>query len=105
MKRESRWRRAGKPPARTYGLALAAFCLLLITGCGKKGPPLPPLRHGPERVTALACVQRGKQILLTGLLPDKSQDGGPLVPLREIRVFRLDRGGLAGPGITGRTGQ
>jgi hypothetical protein len=83
-----------------------AACLALAAGCGKKGPPLPPLRHGPDRVTSLACKQRGKLILLTGILPDKNQDGGPLAPLQELRLFRADRGGLAtGPGMSGRSGQ
>jgi fibronectin type 3 domain-containing protein len=84
---------------------LAGSALTLAAGCGKKGPPLPPLRHGPERVTSLACHQKGRQILVTGVLPDKSQSGEPMAPIQELRVFRLDRGIPSVPGVRGRAEQ
>jgi len=78
--------------------------LLLGSGCGKKGPPLPPLKRGPDRVTAVSARQEGKSVVLSGLMPEHSQDGGPLAPIEEVRVFRLDRGGFAGvPGPGGRS--
>ena len=66
---------------------------------------MPPLRRGPDRVTSLSCRQRGLQILLSGTLPDKNQDGGPLAAIQEVRIIRLNRGGLTGPGMVGRSGQ
>jgi hypothetical protein len=87
------------------GLLVAAG-LLASSGCGKKGPPLPPLRHGPGPVTELSAHQRGKQVILTGLLPDRNQDGAPVAGIQEIRVFRSDRRAQAsGPGGSKRSGQ
>ncbi|HEV8374902.1 MAG TPA: hypothetical protein VGR38_01570, partial [Candidatus Polarisedimenticolia bacterium] len=80
--------------------------LLADSGCGKKGPPLAPLRRGPERITAVSARQEGKTVVLTGLLPDKSQTGSPVAPLAEVKIFRLDRGGLSGvPGANVRSFQ
>ena len=87
------------------GLLLAAG-LLAAAGCGKKGPPLPPLRHGPGPVTDLSARQRGKQVILTALLPDRNQDGGPLAGIQELRVFRSDRRApAAGLGASKRSSQ
>jgi hypothetical protein len=78
--------------------------LLAALACGKKGPPLAPLLKGPDRVSSLACKQQGEEVLLTAVLPDKNQDGGPLAAIQEVRIFRLE-GGL-GQGLTsGRTAQ
>ena len=84
----------GAPPL-VLPILLAAL-LLPAAGCGKKGPPLAPLRHGPDRVSGLSCRQKGEQVILTGLLPDRNQDGGPVAEIREVRVFRMERGGLTG---------
>jgi hypothetical protein len=70
--------------------------VLLGVGCGKKGPPLPPLKRGPDRITGVSARQEGNEVVLVGLLPAHSQDGGPLTPITEVLVYRLDRGGLAG---------
>ena len=101
----SRWVIPGRGAPLLLCLMMTAG-LLQATGCGKKGPPLPPLRHGPNRVTELSCRQKGNQVLLTGLLPDKNQDGGPVAEIREVRIFRMDRGGTAlSPGSAGRSTQ
>jgi len=75
---------------------ILTLVLQFASGCGKKGPPLPPLRRGPDRITAVSARQEGRSVVVTGILPNKSQDGGPLAPIVEVRVFRLDRGGLSG---------
>ncbi len=103
-------RRSRSLPARHAAVSrlriLVFLGLLAGLACGKKGPPLPPLLHGPDRVTALSCRQFGKEVVVSGLLPDKDQDGGPLGPIQEVRVFRLDRGlGTGGPGGPGSTVQ
>jgi hypothetical protein len=78
-----------------FPIALIAG-LLLGVGCGKKGPPQAPLKRGPDRMTGVSARQEGNEVVLVGLLPQHSQDGGPLTPIVEVRVFRLDRGGLVG---------
>ena len=95
-----------RPKASSSLILLSVLGLLAVLACGKKGPPLPPLLHGPDRVSALSSRQLGKDIVLSGMLPDKNQDGGPLGPIQEVRVFRLDRGLAAGgPGGPARTAQ
>jgi hypothetical protein len=97
-----RRRRCLGPPA----AAVLTAVILLSTACGKKGPPPPPLRRGPDRRTSVSARQEGRGVVLTGLLPQHSQDGGPLTPLEEVRVWRLDRGGLTGfPGAEARSAQ
>ena len=100
----SRWVIRGRGARRLLCLVVTVV-LLPAAGCGKKGPPLPPLRHGPNRVAELSCRQRGKEVLLTALLPDRNQDGSPVSEIREVRVFRTDRGPALGPGSTGRSAQ
>src|SRR5262245_31756795 len=86
--------------------AVLTAAILLSTACGKKGPPMPPLRRGPDRVASVSARQEGKGVVVTGLLPEHSQDGGPLAPLEEVRIWRLDRGGLTGfPGSEARSAQ
>jgi hypothetical protein len=43
--------------------------LLLLTGCGYIGEPLPPLMHIPARVTDLAAVQRGSNLIVQFAVP------------------------------------
>lgn len=87
----------GRPsPAFAISLVLLIGGSLLGVGCGKKGPPLPPLKRGPDRITGVSAKQEGNDVVLVGLLPQHSQDGGPLTPITEVRVFRLDRGGIVG---------
>jgi hypothetical protein len=93
-------------------LSLSVLSIVLIgggllgVGCGKKGPPLPPLKRGPDRITGVSARQEGNDVVLVGLLPEHSQDGGPLTPIIEVRVFRLDRGGMVGvPGASSKSYQ
>ena len=87
----------GRPPAFLPFLGVVFIAgWLLGVGCGKKGPPLPPLKRGPDRITSVSARQEGNNVVLMGLLPEHSQDGGPVTPITEVRVFRLDRGGLVG---------
>jgi hypothetical protein len=83
---------------------ILSAALLAELACGKKGPPLAPLLKGPDRVSSLTCKQQGEEVLLTAVLPDKNQDGGPLASIQEVRIFRLE-GGLAQGLTSGRTAQ
>jgi hypothetical protein len=47
-------------------------------GCGKKGPPLPPLRVLPQPVKDLAVRQAGDQIVVSFRRPATRTDGTPL---------------------------
>ena len=49
--------------------------LLLLTGCGYIGEPLPPLMHIPARVSDLAAVQRGTNLIVQFALPVVTTEG------------------------------
>ncbi len=52
----------------------AAFAFL-IAGCGKKGPPLPPLVKLPAPPADLAAARRGDKVELSFTVPDVNTDG------------------------------
>jgi hypothetical protein len=66
-----------RPAARAAASALA---LVLLAGCGIKGPPRPPLSKAPEAVRELEVRQSGGVLSVCWLAPTRRQDGGPLGP-------------------------
>ncbi|MEA2691765.1 MAG: large repetitive protein [Acidobacteriota bacterium] len=86
MSSEAR-RPAGKPLA----------CLLLVTamaagtGCGKKGPPQPPLRYRPAPAKDLMAAQQGHQILLDFAYPKNTPSGQALGGVTEVDVYEVIR--------------
>src|SRR5436309_13825742 len=83
-------------PLRLSGLAL----VLLLPGCGIKGPPRPPLSKAPEPVRALDVRQVGGTIEVRWTAPRRRQDGEPIgTDVRyEVLARILDRAaGAAGP--------
>ena len=80
----------------TLRLALAA-ALVLVSSCGKKGDPQPPLPRGPNAVKDLAIEQEGDDAVLTFSFPDRLMTGAPLTDLASIEVYRVVN---APPGMT-----
>ena len=72
-------------------LCLAASALLL-TGCGYIGEPMYPLLNIPMRVTDLAVVQRGGELVYQFNLPNLTTEG----KITKIGQVEL-RAGEAGP--------
>ncbi len=64
----------------------------LAAGCGKKGPPLPPLRVLPEKVQQLQARQIGDRIVVSFSRPGSRDDGTPLPPDASIEVLLGARG-------------
>jgi hypothetical protein len=60
---------------------------LLQPGCGRKGPPVPPVPRRPAPVAEFGARQQGDRILISFRLPQLNLDGSP-ARLREVRVFR-----------------
>lgn len=75
-------------PLRTI-LLLLLLCLLLVA-CGKKGPVRPLLRAEPAAPGRPEARQIGGEILLLVDLPERNQDGTPLLDLAELRIFRRE---------------
>ena len=91
-------RRAGRPHrgAPTF-LILAAFVSLL--GCGKQGPPLPPLRNVPAPVKDLTVVQQGSQILLSFTYPTVTPAGSALGGISAVEIWSVGRPAPVGKAI------
>jgi hypothetical protein len=61
----------------------------LAPGCGKKGPPLPPLRPVPAAVDTIATRRLGDTVRLELTLPDKNLDGTQPVDLSRVEIYGL----------------
>lgn len=59
-----------------------------VWGCGKVGPPVPPLRFG-ERTTSLAAVQRGSTIVLSWPAPPLAAPESSRGYIARAEVYRL----------------
>ena len=64
---------------------------LALGACGKKGPPLPPLRSYPEAVPRISSRQIGDRVVLSFPRPTTRTDGTPLAPDTEIDILMTAR--------------
>jgi hypothetical protein len=93
MRREGHAART--PVHRVASLLLYVVALLVVMasapGCGKKGPPLPPLRSVPERVARASIRQVGDRLVMTFPRPASRTDGTPLGPDASLEVLMTAR--------------
>lgn len=59
---------------------LAAAAALMLAGCGYVGDPHPPLANIPPRVSDLAALQRGGNIIVQFTVPALTTEGHPIPP-------------------------
>jgi hypothetical protein len=80
---------------------IVVFTLIAAAlGCGKQGPPLPPLRNVPAPVKDLTVVQQGSQILLSFTYPTVTPAGTALGGVSAVEIWSVGRpapGGKASP--------
>lgn len=83
-------------------LLAAGGVALLLTGCGAKGPPRPPLSREPQAVRELFVRQSGSAIELRWSRPRARVNGDPIQGPMTFRVLarNLDRTPVTGPGST-----
>jgi fibronectin type 3 domain-containing protein len=67
-------------------LTSATCLLLLLAGCGREGPPLPPFIRIPEPVRDLAVHQSGSNVILTWTNPAKNIDGSGATDLAQVQI-------------------
>ena len=70
--------------------ALCALCFtvaLLSVGCGKEGPPLPPLQVAPAAVTGVAARRQANAVRFTFVLPTRNQDNSEPISLERVEIF------------------
>jgi predicted small lipoprotein YifL len=79
-------------PAAARASAVGLACAVLaLTGCGKQGPPLPPLRAIPAATKDLAARQQGSQIVLTFGYPQTSVGGTALGGIQSVELWETTR--------------
>jgi predicted small lipoprotein YifL len=69
--------------ATAIGAALAA-----VSGCGRKGDPLPPQIRRADATRDLAVFQEGPEAVLSWSYPSMTSAGGPLPDLEAVEVWR-----------------
>lgn len=69
----------------------------MCPACGKKGPPLPPVRIGPSPPGQLRVRQIGPEVVLSAALPGTRNDHSHLGPDASVRVLRLQSTGTLRP--------
>jgi hypothetical protein len=75
--------------SRRRSLVLAAVLALTLPACGKKGPPLPPIRIQPAPPRAVLVRQVGDQVIISAVVPMVRTDGTPLGEGVRVRVLRM----------------
>jgi predicted small lipoprotein YifL len=73
---------------RPASLILALLSLLLLAGCGTKGPVRPLAQPLPAAPPEMTLHQQGDALLLSWSQPRKNQDGSELTDLAGFRVYR-----------------
>jgi hypothetical protein len=80
-------------------VALALIVLVAVSsGCGKKGPPLPPVRITPVAPSAYRARQVGLDVVLSAAVSPKRTNGTPLGDGASVEILRLAAGPSLRPG-------
>lgn len=61
----------------------------MAPGCGKRGPPLPPLHPAPAAVGNLSVVRRADSVTIRFTAPTANQDGSEPLLLDRIDIFAI----------------
>ena len=88
--------------ATAVATATMATAALVLLGCGKKGPPLAPLRVLPEPARQVAVRQTGDEVVISATFSPFRTDGSPLGAGAEVRVLRLVATSSLRPGKVSR---
>lgn len=74
---------------RLFACALLVPATLTLGACGKKGPPLAPIRIAPAAVTELTARRVGDRVQLRFVLPDKNTDNSTPADVARVEVHAL----------------
>jgi hypothetical protein len=70
---------------------LALAVLLWTAGCGKQGPPAPPLKAIPAATKDLAVVQQGPRLLMSFSYPQVTPAGTALQGISAVEILQAAR--------------
>jgi predicted phage tail protein len=65
------------------------LCLICVTGCGKRRPPLPPVERVQQRTEFLSGAQQGNEVILSWPAPQRNAPDSSVQSIRRIDVYRL----------------
>jgi predicted phage tail protein len=63
--------------------------VVLIAGCGKRRPPLPPVERVQQRTEFLSGAQQGNEVILSWPAPQRNAPDSSVQSIRRIDVYRL----------------
>jgi hypothetical protein len=73
-----------------FAIALLAACApFVVAGCGKEGPPLPPLRLVPAPVAEATARRTAARVELRFVLPTRNQNGAGPIDLQTVEIFAI----------------
>ena len=87
---EGRPRRAAPTvtPVKTW-ICLLTVGLIVLSGCGKRRPPLPPVERVQQRTESLSGAQQGNEVILSWPAPPRNAPDSSVQSIRRIDVYRL----------------
>jgi hypothetical protein len=78
-------------------LRLALAAAVVLAACGRKGPPLVPLRPVPEAVADLGAVRRASSVTIQFTVPAANLDGSRPGAAEGVEVYAWTRPAAAPP--------
>ncbi len=69
---------------------LVVLGILVAAGCGKKGPPLPPLVRLPVAPADFAAARRGPTVSVRFVVPSRNTDGSTPAEVARVDVYALN---------------
>lgn len=74
---------------KTLCLCALVVGAVLIAGCGKRRPPLPPVERVQQRTEFLSGAQQGNEVILSWPSPQRNAPDSSVQSIRRIDVYRL----------------
>jgi len=74
-------------PLRFCGILLLGA--VILSGCGKRRPPLPPIERVQQRTELLSGAQQGNEVILSWPAPQRNAPDSSVQSIRRIDVYRL----------------
>jgi len=68
-------------------IAIVGFAAMVTTGCGKKGPPLPPIVRIPAGIEQLTTRRVGNDVLVTMMVPAENIDKSKPADIAKIDLY------------------
>jgi hypothetical protein len=78
------------PGMKVMTFLLPMIVILLLGGCGVKGPPVPWQTVVPKRIVDLEAISREERLLLEWTSPKENTDKTPLINLAKFQVLRSE---------------